>query len=135
MDRIHDSALALSGGQQQRLCIARALAMKPDDILMDEPTSALDPNATLKIEELILELKKEYPDIFQQLNKNGTGKNNGEDSAYRYISNQLSKRIKNQKIANIECAFLSLKSVNKLKFMKDIDSCMISHNLAVYKFK
>jgi len=59
-DRLHDSALALSGGQQQRLCIARALAMKPEVILMDEPTSALDPIATLKIEELILELKKEY---------------------------------------------------------------------------
>lgn len=59
-DRLHDSALALSGGQQQRLCIARALAMKPEVILMDEPTSALDPIATVKIEELILELKKEY---------------------------------------------------------------------------
>lgn len=59
-DDLKKSALALSGGQQQRLCIARALAMKPEVILMDEPTSALDPIATVKIEELILELKKEY---------------------------------------------------------------------------
>lgn len=59
-DRLKDSALGLSGGQQQRLCIARCIAMKPDVILMDEPTSALDPIATLKIEELINELKKDY---------------------------------------------------------------------------
>ncbi len=59
-DRLKDSALGLSGGQQQRLCIARAIAMKPEVILMDEPTSALDPIATLKIEELIGELKKDY---------------------------------------------------------------------------
>ena len=59
-DRLKSSALSLSGGQQQRLCIARAIAMKPEVILMDEPTSALDPIATLKIEELILELKKNY---------------------------------------------------------------------------
>lgn len=59
-DRLKDSALGLSGGQQQRLCIARCIAMEPDVILMDEPTSALDPIATLKIEELINELKKEY---------------------------------------------------------------------------
>ena len=59
-DRLKDSALGLSGGQQQRLCIARCVAMKPDVILMDEPTSALDPIATLKIEELINELKKDY---------------------------------------------------------------------------
>lgn len=59
-DRLKDSALSLSGGQQQRLCIARAIAMHPDVILMDEPTSALDPIATLKIEELIDELKKDY---------------------------------------------------------------------------
>ena len=58
--RLKSSALSLSGGQQQRLCIARAIAMKPEVILMDEPTSALDPIATLKIEELILELKKNY---------------------------------------------------------------------------
>ncbi|WP_421103056.1 phosphate ABC transporter ATP-binding protein PstB [Sporosarcina psychrophila] len=59
-DRLKTSALGLSGGQQQRVCIARAIAMKPDVILMDEPTSALDPISTLKVEELITKLKKEY---------------------------------------------------------------------------
>lgn len=59
-DILNKSAFSLSGGQQQRLCIARTLAMSPDVILMDEPTSALDPIATLKIEELINELKKKY---------------------------------------------------------------------------
>jgi phosphate transport system ATP-binding protein len=59
-DRLKSSALGLSGGQQQRICIARAIAMKPDIILMDEPTSALDPISTLKVEELIAQLKKEY---------------------------------------------------------------------------
>lgn len=59
-DRLHESALGLSGGQQQRLCIARAIAMQPEVILMDEPTSALDPIATSKIEELIESLKKDY---------------------------------------------------------------------------
>ncbi|QIK70171.1 phosphate ABC transporter ATP-binding protein [Erysipelothrix sp. HDW6C] len=59
-DRLHQSALRLSGGQQQRLCIARAIALKPEVILMDEPTSALDPIATAKIEELIVALKKDY---------------------------------------------------------------------------
>lgn len=59
-DRLNDSAMEISGGQQQRLCIARALAVKPDVLLMDEPASALDPIATQKIEELIHELKKKY---------------------------------------------------------------------------
>lgn len=59
-DRLNESALGMSGGQQQRLCIARALAVKPEILLMDEPCSALDPIATAKVEELIHELKKDY---------------------------------------------------------------------------
>jgi len=59
-DRLDKSAYGLSGGQQQRLCIARAIAMEPEVILMDEPTSALDPIATSKVEDLIQELKKDY---------------------------------------------------------------------------
>lgn len=59
-DRLKKSALGLSGGQQQRLCIARALAVQPEVLLMDEPTSALDPISTLKIEDLMEDLKKKY---------------------------------------------------------------------------
>ena len=59
-DRLHSSALGLSGGQQQRLCIARAIAIKPEVILMDEPASALDPIATSRVEDLILDLKKDF---------------------------------------------------------------------------
>jgi len=59
-DRLHENALGLSGGQQQRLCIARAIAIRPEIILMDEPASALDPLATARIEDLLLDLKKEF---------------------------------------------------------------------------
>jgi phosphate transport system ATP-binding protein len=59
-DKLHQSGLSISGGQQQRLCIARALAVEPEIILMDEPASALDPISTLKIEELMQDLKKTY---------------------------------------------------------------------------
>jgi phosphate transport system ATP-binding protein len=59
-DRLNDSALSLSGGQQQRLCIARAIAVNPDILLMDEPTSALDPISTSKVEELVCDLKRDY---------------------------------------------------------------------------
>ena len=59
-DKLQESAYSLSGGQQQRLCIARAIAMQPEVLLMDEPTASLDPISTNKIEELILELKKNY---------------------------------------------------------------------------
>ena len=73
-DRLKKSALGLSGGQQQRLCIARCIAMKPDVILMDEPTSALDPISTIKMEELMYELKKEYTVVIVTHNMQQAGR-------------------------------------------------------------
>jgi len=73
-DQLHTSALSLSGGQQQRLCIARALAIKPDIILMDEPCSALDPIATLKIEDLMRELSNNYTIIIVTHNMQQAGR-------------------------------------------------------------
>ncbi len=73
-DRLHSSALGLSGGQQQRLCIARAIAVEPEIILMDEPCSALDPIATVKVEELIHQLKQEYTIVIVTHNMQQAGR-------------------------------------------------------------
>ena len=73
-DRLKESALGMSGGQQQRLCIARALAVQPDILLMDEPTSALDPISTLKIEDLMQELKKTYTVVIVTHNMQQAGR-------------------------------------------------------------
>jgi phosphate transport system ATP-binding protein len=73
-DRLKNSALGLSGGQQQRLCIARVLAVEPEVILLDEPCSALDPISTLKIEELMVELKKEYTIVIVTHNMQQAGR-------------------------------------------------------------
>ena len=82
-DRLNDSALALSGGQQQRLCIARAIAMEPEVILMDEPCSALDPMATRRIEELISELKEKFTIVIVTHNMQ-QAKRVSDDTAFFY---------------------------------------------------
>jgi len=73
-DRLHSPALSLSGGQQQRLCIARAIAVEPDVILMDEPTSALDPGSTTKIEDLVTDLKQNYTIVIVTHNMHQAGR-------------------------------------------------------------
>ena len=83
-DRLGESAMDLSGGQQQRLCIARALAVKPEVILMDEPASALDPIATQKIEELIFQLKKDYTIIIVTHNMQQAARVS-DDTAFFYL--------------------------------------------------
>jgi len=87
-DVLNKSAMNLSGGQQQRLCIARALAMKPDILLMDEPTSALDPISTAKIEELIEELKKDYTIIIVTHNMQQAARISDE-TAFFYLGNLI----------------------------------------------
>jgi phosphate transport system ATP-binding protein len=87
-DILNKSAMNLSGGQQQRLCIARALAMKPDILLMDEPTSALDPISTAKIEELIDELKKNYTIIIVTHNMQQAARISDE-TAFFYLGNLI----------------------------------------------
>jgi phosphate transport system ATP-binding protein len=87
-DVLNKSAMNLSGGQQQRLCIARALAMKPDILLMDEPTSALDPISTAKIEELIEELKKSYTIIIVTHNMQQAARISDE-TAFFYLGNLI----------------------------------------------
>ncbi len=83
-DRLHGSALGLSGGQQQRLCIARAIAVKPEIILMDEPASALDPIATSRIEDLILELKRDFTIVIVTHNMQQAARIS-DDTAFFYI--------------------------------------------------
>ncbi|MGB8169248.1 MAG: phosphate ABC transporter ATP-binding protein PstB [Chthoniobacteraceae bacterium] len=83
-DRLHESALGLSGGQQQRLCIARAIANKPEILLMDEPCSALDPIATGKVEELIHELKKNYTIVVVTHNMQQAGRTS-DHTAFFYL--------------------------------------------------
>ena len=83
-DRLNTSGLGLSGGQQQRLCIARAIAIKPDIILMDEPASALDPIATARIEELILNLKKDFTIVIVTHNMQQAARIS-DDTAFFYL--------------------------------------------------
>ena len=83
-DRLHTSGLGLSGGQQQRLCIARAIAIEPEIILMDEPCSALDPVATAKVEELIFELKKQFTIVIVTHNMQQAGRCS-DNTAFFYL--------------------------------------------------
>ena len=89
-DRLHKSALGLSGGQQQRLCIARALAVSPEVLLMDEPTSALDPISTLKIEELMETLKKKYTVVIVTHNKHQAARVS-DDTAFFLVGEVVEK--------------------------------------------
>ena len=83
-DRLHKSALDLSGGQQQRLCIARAIATRPEVLLMDEPCSALDPIATSKVEDLIIDLKRHYTVVIVTHNMQQAGRV-ADTTAFMYL--------------------------------------------------
>jgi phosphate transport system ATP-binding protein len=91
-DKLHDSAMALSGGQQQRLCIARAVATSPDVVLMDEPCSALDPIATLKIEELMLDLKEDYTIVIVTHNMQQAGRVSDRTAFFSVDVNDIGQR-------------------------------------------
>lgn len=91
-DRLHKSALGLSGGQQQRLCIARALAVSPEVLLMDEPTSALDPISTLKIEELMETLKKKYTVVIVTHNMQQAARVS-DDTAFFLVGEVIEKNV------------------------------------------
>ena len=90
-DRLGANALSLSGGQQQRLCIARALAIEPEVLLMDEPASALDPLATAKIEELILQLKKDFTIVIVTHNMQQAARISGQ-TAFFYLGELIEYR-------------------------------------------
>ena len=94
-DRLNKSALGMSGGQQQRLCIARALAIEPDILLMDEPTSALDPISTAKIEELVIELKSKYTIVIVTHNMQQAARIS-DYTAYMYLGEMLEFGITDQ---------------------------------------
>ena len=85
-DRLKKSAMGLSGGQQQRLCIARALAVQPDVLLMDEPTSALDPGSTLRIEDLMAELKEKYTVVIVTHNMQQAGRISDRTAFFCWVS-------------------------------------------------
>ena len=127
-DRLKKSALGMSGGQQQRLCIARALAVEPEVLLMDEPTSALDPISTSKIEDLATELKKDYTIVMVTHNMQQAARISdntaffllGEMVEYeRYGSNYSQyRRISGQK---------TILQGGLVKYEKDIRRCSLTH--------
>ncbi|KNY27660.1 phosphate ABC transporter ATP-binding protein PstB [Pseudobacteroides cellulosolvens] len=98
-DRLKQSALGLSGGQQQRLCIARVLAVEPEVVLMDEPTSALDPISTLKIEDLIDELKEKYTIVIVTHNMQQAGRIS--DNTAFFLTGEIVEYNETEKIFNI----------------------------------
>ena len=121
-DRLKSSALGLSGGQQQRICIARAIAMKPEVILMDEPTSALDPISTLKVEELIEELKDNYTIVMVTHNMQQAARVS-DDTAF-FLNGELVEFNDTKQSSQLqqirEQKTISLVDLDKIRFRKDL---------------